>query len=301
MRLFPFIRYLLPVCIAAPAQAQIGSGIIIVSQKPRADTMLYSCPTDTIRVIPEVNYPGLLYTPVSISPGTLPLPQANLSGVFKAPGVKALSVVISNNGCNSDVKTQAMACIPLPLRIVDFNAQLAGRSSGLLTWRTADEQNTDHFLVEKSSDGSSFRSLALVTATGGSRANTYQWIDGPLHEGRNYYRIRQVDRDGQEFFTEVRVLSPDPGAANTVQLYPNPTTGTLNLALSSDGNDGLTVRVLNMTGQEVTQGRYFPVTNGRNVVTITLRDALADGTYVLQYSLMRSGRSGSMRFLKIAL
>lgn len=300
MRLFFIIRpFVLLLCTTA-ASAQIDSGIVVVHQKPQVDSILYSCPLDTVFVKAMVPAQGLMYSAVAISPGSLPLPPPNETGMFLVPGATELSVMISRQSCHSDVFSQSLSCNPLALHIIDFNVARAGPRRALLSWRTADEQNTDHYLVEKSADGGSFHSVAVLKTGNLPGTNSYQWTDDNLYAGKNYYRIRQVDHDGKEYLTETRVLDQNNAGESPVQLYPNPTSGLLNLALFSDGDDELSIRLVDLKGRELWPAASFPVAAGRNVFSLKLGADLVDGIYLLHYALKRTGRSGNLRFLKEA-
>src|SRR4029079_5823249 len=57
--------------------------------------------------------------------------------------------------------------ITLPVNLVSFNGELQGGAT-LLNWRTATEENTSHFEIERSLNGTSFEKIGSVTATGNS-------------------------------------------------------------------------------------------------------------------------------------
>lgn len=291
------VSFLFLLCTAAPAGAQIDSSMIEVRQKPVVDSILFSCPVNVVQVVPVIAYPGLEYTIMSIAPGTLALPPPNTTGLFNMPGATGISVMLSNHGCLSDLALQTLYCNPLGLHVIDFSAALTGQHKGLLRWQTRNEQNTSYYLLERSPDATSFLRIARMDASGQAE-NSYQWTDSDLQEGRNYYRIRQVDKDGQEFFTEIRVLALTHPGQLPVQLYPNPTNGQLNLALEADHSEELLLRILNAAGQIAIPEQRFALTAGKNVLHLQVGDALANGTYVVHYRFSRSGHTGSIRFLK---
>jgi len=72
-----------------------------------------------------------------------------------------------------------------------------------LEWRTATEQNTDYFEVQKSIDGINFEPLTHVPAVGNSTSlNSYRHTDiNPNNE--NYYRLKTVDQDGQFEYSNI--------------------------------------------------------------------------------------------------
>ncbi|HWB90248.1 MAG TPA: T9SS type A sorting domain-containing protein [Puia sp.] len=111
----------------------------------------------------------------------------------------------------------------LPVKFSDFTATAKGNSA-MLQWTTASEQNTDHFIVEYSQDGTSWQDIGTVKAAGNSGTPTnYSYIQYNPAAGNNFYRIAEVDLDGSYSYTQVQELYfSQPGAA-ALNFFPNPT------------------------------------------------------------------------------
>jgi hypothetical protein len=143
---------------------------------------------------------------------------------------------------------------PLPVELTSFDAT-ASRADAVLAWRTASEKNNDHFVVERSANGREFAAIGEVAGQGtSSSAHDYAFRDaGALRLGKLlYYRLRQVDRDGNASQSPVRTVAfTSAEAPAAVLLYPNPssTDVTCSLALLPAGT--YTVQVLSVTGQLV--------------------------------------------------
>jgi hypothetical protein len=180
---------------------------------------------------------------------------------------------------------------PLPVVLTEFTAVRAG-TSGLLSWRTASEQNNAYFIIESSIDGLAFKRLGLVAGHGTSTlAHTYQYSDTTLARtttGTVYYRLQQVDTNGKVTYSPLRMLTTvatlgtKPGvAAPTLQLYPNPAQPHELVVV--EGSAGARVQVLNMRGQLV--GSTVVAASGRASVPIA---GLAPGFYVVQCGQQRA-------------
>lgn len=92
---------------------------------------------------------------------------------------------------------------PLPVELISFSARLEGAQVNL-RWATASETNATSFVVERSSDGKSFSTVATVLAAGTSAVrHDYQATDNGMRNGLNYYRLKQVDLDGTFSYTPV--------------------------------------------------------------------------------------------------
>jgi len=134
------------------------------------------------------------------------------------------------NGGNNDViifddyRTSAgISPAALPVAFIGFDATKV--SSGVqLNWKTAGEENVNHYEVERSSDGQSFSSIGTVAP---SKSNAYSYLDLSAG-GTAYYRIKDVDNDGKFKFSNVaRIVN---GKSSIVlNAFPQPAMSQLTL------------------------------------------------------------------------
>ena len=74
----------------------------------------------------------------------------------------------------------------------------------MLEWRTASESNSQAFIVEKSTDGTSFQNLGMIEAAGISfEEKVYRFLDINATSGIAFYRLKQLDKDGTTSYTDV--------------------------------------------------------------------------------------------------
>jgi len=105
------------------------------------------------------------------------------------------------------------------VELTSFTAMIQN-SNTLLSWETASEINNDYFIIERSSDGKKFETIATVAGAGNSKiAKRYQYSDQSQISGLQYYRLSQVDFDGQK--TQFDILSIYTESAK-LKIYPNP-------------------------------------------------------------------------------
>ena len=89
----------------------------------------------------------------------------------------------------------------LPINLADIIVIKQGKTIQT-AWRTSTELNTSHFIIQRSTDGSSFTDIGTVKAIG-SGANGYSFIDTHPNNGINYYRLESVDKDGSSSYSKV--------------------------------------------------------------------------------------------------
>ncbi|MCB0790622.1 MAG: T9SS type A sorting domain-containing protein [Flavobacteriales bacterium] len=121
----------------------------------------------------------------------------------------------------------SLDCIVLPMELLTFDAYAVDRNV-LLRWSTATETNSDLFRIERSADGTGFTLLGTLPAAGTTTTTThYAFTDDRPLEGVNYYRLREVDRDGDGSYSPVRAVLFRPDG--DLRLVPNPGTNTLQM------------------------------------------------------------------------
>jgi hypothetical protein len=126
---------------------------------------------------------------------------------------------------------------PLPVELLNFSAQCL-ESQIELTWQTASEFNSSHFVVEKTRDGETWSELTVVNAAGSSNEIiTYTYEDNTVLS-QQYYRLRQVDVDGAEKLYDPIVVNCTDNSSSYFTSYPNPSNEIFNVVLKDKEIEG---------------------------------------------------------------
>ncbi len=97
---------------------------------------------------------------------------------------------------------------PMPITLSEFSVR-EGEAGHVLDFATASEENFDYFDIERSPDGETFTSIGQVQGANLISGRRYRYIDRNPHPGLNYYRLKQVDRDGSyEYSRVVHIRNP---------------------------------------------------------------------------------------------
>jgi hypothetical protein len=141
-----------------------------------------------------------------------------------------------------------------------------------LKWITLQEDNTSHFEIEHSSNGTTFAPVGRVTAAGNSAFGiTYAFQHSkPLLHATNYYRIRLIDLDGKISYSAVKLLKLKQGAA-VVRVFSNTVSDNLYLQTLEPE---LQVSIIDMAGRVF----YNKLITGSGQQHINL-SSLAKGLY----------------------
>lgn len=141
---------------------------------------------------------------------------------------------------------------PLPVELLYFEVKRTG-SYVLLQWETLSEINNDYFIVEKSSDSENWEEILTVDGQGNTNEQTYySQIDVNGCEGVCYYRLIQVDFNGQREKEGIRVLNSDnQNQEFKISVIPNPINRIANISFSTPESGVFNLIILNQQGQMV--------------------------------------------------
>jgi len=150
--------------------------------------------------------------------------------------------------------TLANSSQPLPIELVSFTANNENNKYVLTDWITASEINNDHFEIERSKDGLNFEFVGKIPGAGNSNQTLYYSLndDAPL-SGLSYYRLKQVDFNGD--FTYSEIVPVQFNALQSVSIFPNPNDGnfTLSYNFTSQINniENAYLQIFDITGRVV--------------------------------------------------
>ncbi len=185
------------------------------------------------------------------------------------------NVVYSFNDeyCNQTWTDNVSVTITCPAPVTWFDVDATPNNGGVdVYWATASEENTSHFIVQRSADGIHFEDLGSQPAAGNSNnIREYGFTDPSPYSGTSYYRIIQYDIDGQN--SSSRVVTVAIGSVY-MNVYPNPTSGEFNVELLGAGQT--TLVVTDALGRVV----YEKAFSGESINT-RLGAELTPGTYIL--------------------
>ena len=159
------------------------------------------------------------------------------------------------NPCNNVYPCSIVApCLsPLPVSFLEISAEWVEHQAVRVRWTTASEVNNHYFDVLRSTNGADFVKVGTVPGHGTtSQAHTYAFIDSELPLMQLlYYKIRQVDYDGQYSFSKT-VAVARKASGFQVHVYPNPfhagDHAFLDLAIVN-GQADVHVEILDATGR----------------------------------------------------
>lgn len=163
----------------------------------------------------------------------------------------------------------------LPVTFIRFEARLETERNALLDWQTAAESNNQGFEVEMASGNTfQFRNTGFVSA---NTSGYYHFTVPNLTDGLWYFRLKQVDHNGNSSYSPVRALTVGK-YHDQVVLYPNPTEDIVHIQLFDVASSEVQIRIINELGQVVESLPSTPVSEN---IPVSLQH-LAAGNYWIE-------------------
>jgi hypothetical protein len=108
---------------------------------------------------------------------------------------------------------------PLPVIFTLFTTSCADNEV-LIRWKTAQEQNSDHFEIEKSDDGTHWVVIGVLNAAGNSSVeSSYSFAySNPMQN--NFYRVAEYDLDRNVHYTGI--IKSSCNIIESLRVWPNP-------------------------------------------------------------------------------
>ncbi len=196
-----------------------------------------------------------------------------------------LSVKRSSLSSFSDFAIAYGSGFSLPISLSSFDVAQLESDQIKIYWTTAAELNNAYFSLERSSNGIDFEMINEQEGAGTSTTvNHYQYIDLHPLKGINYYRLKQVDFDGQFTYGPIKQIALSNSLSNSnpllnITVYPNPTSGIVHVSNIPLTMLTVTVKVFDVSGQLVKQLSF---SDGNNI-QFNLSDQ-TPGIYMLNIS-----------------
>ncbi|MFK8008401.1 MAG: glycoside hydrolase family 9 protein [Saprospiraceae bacterium] len=186
-------------------------------------------------------------------------------------------------------QTLELSTTPLPVDLIYFNAEVTAKKTVKLSWKSATEINNDFYEIQRSQDGNQFERLAKVDGKGTTNLSSiYTAIDSTPLDGVSYYRIKQVDFDGNTSFFSIKSVFFEQSNF-TVSLHPNPAKDQLNIFINSKINEKVEISIISIDGNVLLQKENVLIQQGENVIPFSL-NTLTEGIYFVKIRNAKSER-----------
>ncbi|MBX2845599.1 MAG: T9SS type A sorting domain-containing protein [Saprospiraceae bacterium] len=205
---------------------------------------------------------------------------SDVSGQYVALSGNGFTVAIGapfNDGNGQDaghVRVYEFALI-LPVDFISFQGKSISEGIELI-WKTAQEENNHGFELERSADGIEWQTIHIEQAKGNTSINNYSFLDTQPKEGLNYYRLKQIDMNGQFTFSDVVALEWTKFKRVEI-IFPNPSKNHVEVLIQNPKGSAFRLSAIAPSGEVVWQSPQIT-----NQTTWSHNLALQPGIYFLR-------------------
>ena len=173
------------------------------------------------------------------------------------------SIFCSGNlpDCNSQSQIEvACATLPVEWKRHPFVTQRNGHNE--ITWSVSQQINNDNFIIEYRASNGDFRPIGEVTGHGTTLdEERYSFVHTNPTSGLNYYRVKQVDFEGNYSYSDV--VSIRNYESKVLIIYPNPANQGV-LTINSQAEAQFSIH---SSDSQLIQSGEFEV--GKNLIDLT--------------------------------
>lgn len=170
---------------------------------------------------------------------------------------------------------------PLPIELADFNAYRVGNKVKI-TWVTISEVNNSHFVIERFDENlSNFKEVDIVYSYFGNSNQILSyntWDNNPII-GLQFYRLRQVDYNGSENYSDYRSVNFNSNPNIDIVNVFNNENDLLNLEIITNTTSPIKIKVMDVSGKIVFTKENVPTILGSNKFLIDCN--ISNGLYFM--------------------
>jgi hypothetical protein len=179
--------------------------------------------------------------------------------------------------------------LPLPIELISFTGKPEDNAV-LLQWITASEINNNYFTLERSVDGLSFETIAIIASKAefgnSSSLLQYSFPDMNPVNGLAYYRLKQTDFDGTFSHSDLIAIQPEISEAIDFKLFPNPNSGNaFRVALQGlQAHETFNINIVDFYGKTVYSNRVKTDETGNLFSYVVPQGRMQAGVYIVNVS-----------------
>ena len=179
----------------------------------------------------------------------------------------------TTDGVGADLTSCNYPFSILPVSWENFSVNLQSNKSVSINWEVSQQINNKGFYIERSNDGSNWSELDFIANSGTNTGSVkYSFADNNPYNGKNYYRIQQVDMNGATSYSDIKAVEIG-NSENRISVWPNPAKDIMKI----NNNDGtyITARIYNQSGSLISENKLHADINEINV------SSLSFGAYII--------------------
>ncbi len=224
-----------------------------------------------------------------------------MDSATRAMGPNAYVGIAFTRNSNSSTDTAIIDNVALQIsgaldvNLINFNGKNQDNKNTLLSWATTGEINNDHFEVQRSISNTDFKTIGTVKGNGTTtQMHNYTFTDFVPQEGGNFYRLKQVDVNGNVTYSSIVLVRFN---FTNISIYPNPAHDKIYIQNNENFSKkkNVNVQLMDYTGKVLYRQEFK--TNGVNIITFNIPARVINGMYILLVTNADGDKQGEKIFI----
>lgn len=206
-----------------------------------------------------------------------------------------LYVTVTGDEFSNTISTPLVSgeCATLPVNLKLFTAVRTNSSYVNLKWETEQEENSKGFDIQRKLPNGVWQTIDFVESKAvngnSSLPLTYEFTDRNNSKGITQYRLRQLDIDGKQAYSQIRAVRGEGQKSKTI-VYPNPSgDGKVNIVFENV-NSTRDVSLTDISGRTIKQWKSVTTNN-------IIIDNLTAGFYTVRIVNNETGEQTVEKFV----
>ena len=220
--------------------------------------------------------PGNLYKNVTM--GNMG-PGVGFTDNFNGPTPSGSLIGLQKSDLSNTIDRDWRNAVILPLHVVSFSVNYKSPFA-TIKWNVVNELQTNYYDIEFSTNGINYNFVERVSAKNmGTSSYSYPHNLSSQTSGIFYYKIKQVDKDGKVYYTQIVVIRINK--QTHISVSPNPFKSFINISYQSDVNEKIIFQLISLEGK-ILLTKYVDVAKGINSIQIADLGYLPAGAFFLR-------------------
>ena len=192
-------------------------------------------------------------------------------------------VVRSASDCYNKNVPVASYWSVLPVELVSFQGNINKSNRVSLGWKVTNNETIDQFEIQRSYDGSEFKTIGVVFASEKKGSEDYMFYETISSFDKARYRLKTIDQNDQVTYSKILVFQSKAATNSNIKIIGNPVTDKLTFNYSASATQAIDVKIYDMTGRIIMSNKINSL-EGSNIISFPLALNFKPNMYVLEVS-----------------
>ena len=169
----------------------------------------------------------------------------------------------------------------LPIQLISFQGNINKNNRATLQWTVGNNEEVNQFEVQRSLDGTEFKTIGLVFASEKRNSEEYMFYETVTGYDKVMYRLKMISKNNEVSYSKVLVFQTKSINTNAIKIIGNPVNDQLTFNYTATTTKSLDIRIYDMSGR-VMMTNIATSAEGNNIISFPLTAGFAPNMYILE-------------------